>query len=302
MGMGRRRRELAALAELQRKVWGEAVRRRHLSDRRRSRARRFGFAVIGFGVTLITLGLLSPGAHATPPRPLHKITLCHRTDSYTNPYVVITVDVASTLFEGHDGHDGPVFFPPIAKHVKWGDIIPPFDFGGSARYAGKNWTDLGISIFNNHCTAPGSATTTLPTGTTVPHTTVPPTTNPSPSTTSEPSTSTSSPSASTTVPSASTSSSAPSPSTTAAGATSTTSTVPSSVTTAGELVTTTVPPGGETPTSSPSAISTFQVPTTGSTSPGGPLPRTGAGAIALVLAGVVCIGAGLGLTRRRPLA
>jgi LPXTG-motif cell wall-anchored protein len=290
-------RELAALGELQRKVWGEAVQRQYRAARRRLRTRRLGFATIAFGVTLVVLGIASPGAHATPPRPLHKITLCHRTDSYTNPYVVITVDVASVRFEGHDGHDGPVFFPAIPKHVKWGDIIPPFDFGGRSHYAGKNWTAEGIAVFNNRCALPGSApptTTTVPTGTTVS-----PTTKPSPGTTIAPPSSTSSPAPSTTLPSASTSSTVSSSSTTVPGAT---STVPSSVTTAGGRVTTTVTSGEVTTTSPPIGISTFQVPTTTSTSPGGPLPRTGAGAIALVLTGIVCVGAGLGLTRRRPIA
>src|SRR3954447_11457945 len=259
-----RRRELAALGELQREVWGSEVQRRYRAAQRRSRARRFGFAVVAFGVTLVALGIASPGAHATPPRPLHKITLCHRTDSYLNPYVVITVDVASTLFEGHDGHNGPVFFPSIAKHVKWGDIIPPFNFGGSLHYAGKNWTDAGISIFNNRCALPSSAhaTTTVSAATTVP-----PTTYPSPST-STPVPSTTTPRvASTTTPSPSTTSGAPPSSTTVGSVT----TVPSSVTTAGGQVTTTVTLAVVTTTSPPSGISTFQVPTTTSTSSGGPL-------------------------------
>jgi hypothetical protein len=61
----------------------------------------------GFGVT---------GAGATKPNPEHKVTLCHRTGSYSNPYVEITPDVASVLHEGHDGHNGPIFFPAIPKH------------------------------------------------------------------------------------------------------------------------------------------------------------------------------------------
>ena len=52
----------------------------------------------------------------------------------------VTVDVASVQFQGHAGHDGPIFSPDLPEHTKWGDIIPPFDFGEAGSYAGKNWT------------------------------------------------------------------------------------------------------------------------------------------------------------------
>jgi hypothetical protein len=98
---------------------------------------------------LVLLGVLAHVAGATSP-PDHQITLCHATDSYTNPYVVITVDVASVRFAGHEGHDGPIFFPAIAKHTKWGDIIPPasndgtravIDLGGRLRGHGPGLHD-----------------------------------------------------------------------------------------------------------------------------------------------------------------
>jgi hypothetical protein len=104
----------------------------------------------GFGVTT---------AGATQPNPEHKITLCHRTDSYTNPYVPESVDVASALFEGHDGHNGPVFFPEIPQQDKWGDIIPAFDFGPGLQYAGKNLPE-GQAFLDNECNLPGATTTT----------------------------------------------------------------------------------------------------------------------------------------------
>lgn len=54
---------------------------------------------------LVGAALLVPAVTmATPPDPGHKVTICHRTNSDTNPYVMETVDIASTghLQGGHD--------------------------------------------------------------------------------------------------------------------------------------------------------------------------------------------------------
>jgi LPXTG-motif cell wall-anchored protein len=120
-----------------------------------------GFAMILAGVLAMALaGFSASVAGATQPNPEHKVTLCHRTASRTNPYVKITPDVASVLkHHGHHGHNGPVFSTSLAKHVKWGDIIPPFDYGPGEQYAGKNWTTAGRAIWDNGCSAPGPTTT-----------------------------------------------------------------------------------------------------------------------------------------------
>jgi hypothetical protein len=116
-----------------------------------------------------SLGVFAHVAGATSP-PDHKITICHATDSYTNPYVVITVDVASVRFSGHQGHDGPIFFPAIPKHTKWGDIIPPTSNDGTRAVTPKNWSVEGQSIWADGCSASGPVTTTTnePTTTTGP--------------------------------------------------------------------------------------------------------------------------------------
>ncbi len=97
----------------------------------------------------------------------HKVTLCHATHSESNPYVTITVDYHSIIQAGHGDHAGPIYSAELPKHTAWGDIIPPFDFGGDAVYAGMNWTDEGQAVFAEDCTA-----------VVVPPTTTPPTTAP----------------------------------------------------------------------------------------------------------------------------
>ncbi len=129
-----------------------------------TRNRRSRIAALAGGVAALTgaammLGVALP-AGATSGDP-HKVTLCHATASTSNPYVVITVDVASVLGDrGHGGHTGPVFSPDLGKHVAWGDIIPAFDYGPGEQYPGLNLTPDGAATLANGCTFTVGTTTT----------------------------------------------------------------------------------------------------------------------------------------------
>lgn len=104
---------------------------------------------VAVGASLLVLG--GSAARATPnPGGEHKVTLCHATDSDDNPYVAVTVDVASVRFAGHAGHEGPVWTPDHAKHAKWGDIVPSFDFGDGLSFPGMNLAD-GSGILGDSC-------------------------------------------------------------------------------------------------------------------------------------------------------
>jgi hypothetical protein len=280
------------------------------------RARIVGMSAVAIGVLCLFSAATPLVAGATQGSPEHQVTLCHATDSYTNPYVSVTVDVASVQFEGHDGHNGPVFYPEIPKHEQWGDIIPPFDYGAAGSYAGKNWTAAGQAIWNAGCTVviPTTTTTTAPTTSTTEAPTTSTTEAPTTSTTEAPTTSTTAPPTTSTTEAPTTSTTDPSTSTTApndpttsttiAGETSTSTTKPSTVTTEG-TASTTVPASSTTVGSAKVAHGT-----TTTTDPGsaratrvarGQLPFTGGAPLPAAIAGVALVGFGsaLAMSRRR---
>jgi uncharacterized repeat protein (TIGR01451 family) len=89
-----------------------------------------------------------------------KVTICHATDSNSNPYTNPNVNISSSghLQGGHDTeHLGPLW-PATGADGKWGDIIPPYTFqpdeGPLFVYEGHNWTDEGQAIYNNGCNIP----------------------------------------------------------------------------------------------------------------------------------------------------
>jgi hypothetical protein len=118
-------------------------------------------AMAAVGATTIVPAAAKPGGGQP------KVTICHRTNAETNPYVRITVSVKAAQAHGHQGHTGPVYAPGMkASKTKWGDIIPPKDDAGGPMQS-MNW-GAGASIWNNGCRAPQPAPTTAAPTTTAP--------------------------------------------------------------------------------------------------------------------------------------
>jgi hypothetical protein len=101
-------------------------------------------SIIGLFTALIIpvgmIGIDASVASAAQGDPTHKVTICHATASKTNPYVVITVDVASIGDVSGHGRSG----------VNADDIIPPFDIAG-VHYAGNNWDAAHAPIALSEC-------------------------------------------------------------------------------------------------------------------------------------------------------
>lgn len=127
-------------------------------------------------VVIVALQTAPVEAKDKPEKPEEaKVTICHRTNADTNPYVQITVDVSAVDgLKGADHygeHQGPIWNDTLkAQHIEWGDIIPPVD----AFHAGLNWNAEGQAIFNAGCNLSTPPTTEPPT----PPTTEPPVVEP----------------------------------------------------------------------------------------------------------------------------
>lgn len=138
--------------------------RRHRGKPRKPWLGRLGIgaalvALVAGGIIIGGSGSAVAGGHGNND----KVTICHRTDSETNPYVKITVsfDAATGKLKDngqgdHTTHTGDVWYPGHAKEPKWGDIIPSYSWPGDANhpagsYAGLNWDSAGQAIWNNGC-------------------------------------------------------------------------------------------------------------------------------------------------------
>ncbi len=118
---------------------------------------------------LIAVAVLTPTTTlATQPATGQKVTLCHATNSDTNPYVKITVDIASSGYvkSGHNHHAGPIWSAGLkAQHIGWGDIIPSYTYGAFT-YLGLNNTTAGLALLAANCVTPKPTPTPTPTPTT----------------------------------------------------------------------------------------------------------------------------------------
>jgi uncharacterized repeat protein (TIGR01451 family) len=127
-----------------------------------------GSVILAAAVCLLLVGG-GPNVASSEPVPV-KVTICHRTNSVSNPYNKITVSLNAVDGEGHSDHQGhdeggifdpAVDYPPNQKD--WGDIIPPFDENGDQipdpSFPGSlNWP-LGQTIFENgDCEVTGELT------------------------------------------------------------------------------------------------------------------------------------------------
>ena len=111
------------------------------------RRRLRSLAVIG--ATLVALAVGSIGVlSASAQNNEDKTTICHRTNSDNNPYVVNTPANEGVLNGHFEQHKGPIWEPGLKdQQIEWGDIIPPFP----GHPEGLNWTPEGQAIFNNGC-------------------------------------------------------------------------------------------------------------------------------------------------------
>lgn len=116
--------------------------------------------VSALALALGSVAVVSADPPTENPAKTDKVTICHRTNAVTNPYIKESVaadsadgDTGNDNGKGdHSQHTGPVATSQqVAQDLKdnkqnWGDIIPPHD-----NYGGLNWNSQGQAVYNNGC-------------------------------------------------------------------------------------------------------------------------------------------------------
>ena len=130
--------------------------------------------VAAFIVTATMLGSVPVESANAQHNSQPKITICHATNSATNPYDKLTVSQSSVNgisgnsennnADHYGQHTGPVAYSyEQANNIKhkagWGDIIPPV----AGFHSGLNWTEVGKAVYYNNCNFPKSASASIDT-------------------------------------------------------------------------------------------------------------------------------------------
>ena len=110
-----------------------------------------GALIAAFGIfAAVALAGDKPKDPAEPPGNHVPVTICHATNSETNPYVIESPDNDSIIKAGHGDHTGPIFEPGMkADKVRWGDVIPAFSWWELEKVDGnKVWVQMNYPGMN----------------------------------------------------------------------------------------------------------------------------------------------------------
>ncbi len=125
--------------------------------------------MVAFMVAANILGVVSSNsasAMVSAMDNLSKVTICHASNSASNPYEQITVDLSAVDGVGnndHSHHTGPVAYSSTqaqqlkSLEINWGDIIPPTSVNPTV----LNWDSIGKAVYYNNCNYPKTAAASI---------------------------------------------------------------------------------------------------------------------------------------------
>lgn len=128
-----------------------------------------GLFLLTYSTSVVSPYILTGRAHAYDPPvgQVSEVTICHGTNSDTNPYQPETpsaVGVGTNSGNGdHGTHTGPIWNSTLkANQIAWGDIIPPFTDTNGRSFPGLNWTAAGQLIYAAGCNIPVASVSVAP--------------------------------------------------------------------------------------------------------------------------------------------